>query len=66
MAGRERNAAWNWPDGRGRKSAGIRGSPHEHAGARKKKGQPSVVGLYALVEAAGIEPAFYLLKSLFL
>lgn len=49
MARRERNGAEMGETTGGRKSAEIRRSPREHAGVRKKKGQPRVVGPYVLV-----------------
>ena len=55
-ARRERNGSEMGETTGGRKSAGIRRSPGEHARARKKKGQPRTVDLYILVEAPGIEP----------
>jgi len=48
-ARRERNVAGRRRGDWRRKSAGIRRSPREHAGARKKKGQPRTVDLYVLV-----------------
>jgi len=57
MGGRERNEVLNDQSGVEVKSAAFRRNPRIHAGTRKKKGQPRVVGLCELVEAARIEHA---------
>jgi len=48
-ARREKNGSLNGLPGHQAKSAGSRRNPRKHAGARKEKGQPSVVGLWLLV-----------------
>ena len=52
---RKRNGSLNGLLGRITKSAGTRRNPREPAGSLKEKGQPRVVGLFGLVEAARIE-----------
>jgi len=42
------------------RTLGVRSFPQEYKAFRNEKGQPFRVGLVVLVEAAGIEPAFYL------
>ena len=59
MARRERNGAEMGETTGGRKSAGIRRSPREHAGARKKKGQQRTVDLCVLVVMGRIELPTY-------
>ena len=53
-ARRERNGPLNGLRDQVTKSAGSLRNPRKHAGLRNEKGQPSVVGLYELVEEGGI------------
>lgn len=56
MARRERNGAEMGETTGGRKSAGFRRNPREHAGARKKKGQQRTVDLCVLVVESLVKP----------